>query len=163
MVAELVSAVKTIKPDIKINIHAVPWHLGEHNNAVHRITGQDINQLKKHADYISPMAYAEMMQKPASWLHSLVKDMKQQCGEHCSVMPAFQVGEMYSSGEIAEEEFHLYIENALKSPSTGVVFWPWETLTPEQKSILKATYPKLCTSNKRQNPILFIVNFIIHQ
>ncbi|WNO09086.1 poly-beta-1,6-N-acetyl-D-glucosamine N-deacetylase PgaB [Teredinibacter sp. KSP-S5-2] len=137
MVKDLVTAVKQVKPDIKINIHAVPWLAGEHNNAVQRITGQSIKELAPYVDYVSPMAYAEMMLKPARWMHDLVIDMKQQCSNQCEVIPAFQVSEMYDSGEITEKEFQSYIREASKAPSAGVVFWPWETLTQQQKNYIK--------------------------
>jgi len=137
LVEEIVSEVKKIDPTIVVNIHGVPWKSGEYNNAIERITGQDFTQLAQFVDYISPMCYAEMMNKNANWINEVVDDINNKCNGQCSVIPAFQVVQMYDSGELSLQEFRNYIESSLKAPSIGVIFWPWETLNKEQKNIIR--------------------------
>jgi len=136
LVEEIVSEVKKIDPTIVINIHGVPWKSGEYNNAIERIVGQNFSQLAQFVDYISPMCYAEMMNKDANWINEVVDDINIKCNGKCRVIPAFQVVQMYDSGELSIEEFRKYIEFSLKAPSVGVIFWPWESLNKEQKNII---------------------------
>jgi hypothetical protein len=48
---------------------------------------------------------------------------------------------MYNSGDISPQEFEQNIVNALKTPSKGVIFWPWEAITDEQKKIINKYIP----------------------
>ncbi len=134
-VKKIVDSIKIIKPDIQFNIHAVPWKSGEFNGAIRRIAGQDFTALGKIIDGISPMCYTGMLKRNAGWINEVVNDIALQTD--IKILPAFQGVSMYGSQEIDNKSFKQFIKESLRSPSSGVAFWPWEQITDEHKKIIR--------------------------
>jgi len=128
---------KQLKSDILINVHAVPWREDEFDNAARRITGQNFTDIARHVDMISPMCYAHMLQRTPQWIHSVVDDISAQVD--VPVYPSIQVNKAYLEEPLGIEEFKLSLEEALRPPSSGVIFWSWEQLmeSPGKKQLLK--------------------------
>jgi len=137
MAGDIVSEVKKIKPDIKVNIHVVPWRQYDFDNAIRRIVAQDFSALSEYADIISPMTYSHMVKREPAWILSVVEDITTQV--NCKVIPSIQVNEAYLTNVLSAEEFEKTLTEALKPPSSGVFFWSWEQLEkrPEKKEVIK--------------------------
>jgi len=137
MVKEIVKAAKEIKPDVIINLHAVPWRKQDYNHAIKFVAGQDFSQLSEYVDFISPMCYNHMVKRPPSWIHSVVTNIHDESGS--AILPSIQVSKAYLDIEISPEDFRKALLFALKKPSRGVVFWNWESLaySSEKLSLVK--------------------------
>lgn len=137
MVEEMVHAVKEINPQILINVHLVPWAESDFQGAIRSVAGQDISALRKYADYLSPMTYAHMVRQPPAWIHAIVKDVYTQGA--AKVIPSIQVDKAYLEQDLSPEEFEQSLSEALKPPSSGVVFWSWERVAAnsEKKEIIR--------------------------
>lgn len=137
MVEEIAHAVKEINPQILINVHLVPWAESDFQGAIRSVAGQDIPALRKYADYLSPMTYAHMVRQSPPWIHTIVKDVYSQGGAR--VIPSIQVDKAYLEQELNAEEFEQSVSEALKPPSSGVVFWSWERVATdsEKKEIIR--------------------------
>ncbi|MCU4175063.1 hypothetical protein [Carboxylicivirga sp. N1Y90] len=136
MVSDLAQAVKSIKPDTKLNLHAVPWRADDYNGASRTVTCQNLPELSKMVDYISPMCYTHMLYRSAEWVDSLVVDFQKQGVDN--VLPCIQVGLSYRSEEFTPEAFDACVTSARKSQVNGLVLWSWEMLAKDlkkQKSI----------------------------
>jgi hypothetical protein len=72
------------------------------------------------------MTYAHMVKRSPSWVNSVVKDMDKVAG--CRILPSIQVKEAYLSDILSVSEFRETLKEALKPPSSGVIFWSWEAL-----------------------------------
>ncbi len=140
-VTEVAAAVKAVDPEIKINVHGVPWRRADFNDAAKRIAGQDFGALAQVVDVISPMCYAKMLEREPAWINSVVEDIAAQIDMTSTmIIPAFQVvGDMYVEGPVTIEEFRAYMNESLKGSSAGVAFWPWEQMTDEQKEVIRQT------------------------
>lgn len=139
-VKEITTRLKLIYPNLKFNLHAVPWQTREYNGGINYIAGQDFATLSKYVDYISPMCYSFMLHRDGEWIASVVQDMNEKAKE--KILPSIQVGKEYLSNNITDEEFESYLKNALKEPSKGVVFWSWEHLekSPSKKAVIKKDF-----------------------
>ena len=128
---------KQLKSDILINVHAVPWRENDFDNAARRITGQNFTDISRHVDMISPMCYAHMLKRPPQWIHSVVADLSVQVD--VPVYPSIQVNRAYLEEPLGIEEFERSLLEALRPPSSGVIFWSWEQLmeSPGKKELLK--------------------------
>jgi len=137
MVHDIVNSVKTVKPEILVNLHAVPWRENDFNNSIRRIVGQDISGLAEYTNIISPMTYSHMLKREPGWIQSVVEDIDWQVD--CKVIPSIQVNEAYITNVLTDEEFEQTLKVALKPPSSGVFFWSWEQLEerPSKKDIIK--------------------------
>jgi len=137
LVREITQAARRIKPDILINIHALPWRNIDFDGAIRTVVGQDFKKISNYVNYISPMCYSHMQGRPPDWINSVVRDIHQQSGSQ--VVPSIQVKEHYKDEPFTMLEFEKCISQALRPPSQGVVFWSWEALEkdPQRKDIIK--------------------------
>jgi hypothetical protein len=126
MVRELSETAKIIKPDVKINVHIVPWRESDFNRANIRIAAQDLQKIAPNADYVSPMCYSQMLKRDADWIKDVVADMNRRAPG--KVLPSIQVYPYYINWPFTAEDFRSCIKQALKPPSRGVVFWSWPLL-----------------------------------
>ncbi len=130
MVKNIATDVKKIQPDIKVNLHAVPWRQNDFNGAVKKVAGQDFKALAEYVDYLSPMTYSHMVKRKPEWIHSVVKDIQEVSGS--KILPSIQVGIAYLKDSLTASEFDNCLTEALKAPSSGVVFWNWDALVLEK-------------------------------
>jgi len=144
MVEEISGAAREVKPEIKINLHLVPWTEDDFQGAIKTVAGQDIQALAEFADFLSPMTYHHMVRQDPPWIHSIVEDVYLQSGSQ--VLPSIQVDKAYLDTELGLVEFEQSLEEALKPPSQGVVFWSWPSLmkSPQKMKVVQ----KHCVQTK---------------
>lgn len=123
MTKEITGKVHIIKPDVKINVHAVPWRDTDFDCANIRIAGQDLIKIAPYTDYISPMCYSQMLKRDAGWITSVVAEMDSKAPG--KILPSIQVYPYYIDGSFTVEDFRRCVEAALRAPSQGVVFFSW--------------------------------------
>jgi hypothetical protein len=123
MTKEITGKVHIIKPDVKINVHAVPWRDTDFDGANIRIAGQDLIKIAPYTDYISPMCYSQMLKRDAGWITSVVAEMDSKAPG--KILPSIQVYPYYIDGSFTVEDFRRCVEAALRAPSQGVVFFSW--------------------------------------
>ena len=71
MVKEISDKARSIKPDIKINVHVVPWRDEDFGGANIRVASQDLQKIAPYTNYISPMCYSQMVRRDAGWIESV--------------------------------------------------------------------------------------------
>jgi hypothetical protein len=123
MVKELAGKAKEIKPDLKVNFHAVPWRDEDFDGANTRIAAQDLRKINPYVDYISPMCYSQMVKRDAAWISDVIGDMDRRASG--KILPSIQVYPYYIDWSFTRDDFKLCILEALKNPSRGVVFFSW--------------------------------------
>ena len=138
MVEEIVTAIRQVDPGIRVNLHLVPWRRDDFGGALRRIAGQDLESLSRQVDYLSPMTYWFMLERPYTWVRSVVREMAS--AATVPILPSVQVEAAYREDvEITVDEFWLATHAALETPSRGVVFWSWEALArnPDKIDVLQ--------------------------
>jgi len=83
-----------------------------------------------------------MVKRDPAWIHSVVQDIADQT--KCKIIPSIQVNKAYLNDPLTVEEFAQSVTEALKPPSSGVIFWSWEQLktNPEKMEILESLLNK---------------------
>ncbi|MFX1283536.1 MAG: hypothetical protein ACFFB5_07770 [Promethearchaeota archaeon] len=139
LIKEMTEEARKIKPDIQINVHVVPWKKEDFGGAIKKIAGQDLKAIAKIVDYISPMCYSHMLKQQPSWINAVVHDIYEQT-KH-KIIPSIQVEKCYLKTEISNQEFGEMLTEAVKDPSSGIVFWSWDKLQTniEKKELIKAS------------------------
>lgn len=134
---DLAAAARQVKPGIKINVHLVPWRAEDFGGAARAVAGQDPIRLAAAADFLSPMCYHHMVGQTPAWVHSVVEELSSRTG--AAVLPSIQVGHAYTEREVSAGEFKAALNEALKPPSRGVVFWNWDALaaSPEKQKFVR--------------------------
>lgn len=123
MVQSISALARELNPEIKLNLHAVPWRKKDYSNGRYYLAGQDIKELAKLVDYISPMCYSWMLYREPEWVASVVKDFDSLAPGQ--IIPSIEVNSCYREGTLSPEEFKLNMKYALEKPSKGVIFWEW--------------------------------------
>jgi len=142
MIRDIAAEARKIKPEIKINVHAVPWRQNDFDSAIKIVAGQDFSKIGAIVDMISPMTYAHMVQQKPEWVSLVTIDITSQV--KCNVVPSIQVNKAYLDESLDIEEFEESLIEALKQPSAGVIFWSWDQLVenPPKKEIVRALVRK---------------------
>jgi uncharacterized lipoprotein YddW (UPF0748 family) len=138
LVRSIADEVRAIKPKLRVNIHSVPWREKDFGGAIKVIAGQDLAALAAAADMISPMCYWHMLKRRPPWIREVVEDVYSR--SKGLVVPSIQVSNAYLSDKLSVEEFKEALEEALRPPSGGVIFWNWDALAkePEKKAAVAA-------------------------
>jgi hypothetical protein len=127
---QIMMAVRAVKTDIRINLHAVPWRSDDFDGAMSRTAAQDRAALGGLVDYLSPMCYSFMLHRPPEWISSVVAEAAR-VGD-CPVLPSIQVSEHYRDDKLFDiKEFEACVRAALEPPSAGVVFWKWDHIAAD--------------------------------
>ena len=116
-------------PNLKSNIHAVPFTSNSFNGAIRSIAGQDFKLLANRLDQISPMTYDRLCVRPAYWINEITTDVVNVVASKVPVVPTIE-----GRGN-EDSDYEASLINALKYPSSGVVIWRFESLTPERIAI----------------------------
>jgi len=82
--------------------------------------------MAKYADLLSPMCYHHMLKRDTKWINSVVRDAHKKAEK--PVVPSIQVKREYTDKDITVTEFEDALKEALKPPSSGVIFWNWYML-----------------------------------
>jgi hypothetical protein len=123
MVKEIAEKARQIKPGLTVNIHVVPWREEDFGGANIRVAAQDLQKISPYTDYVSPMCYSQMLKRDAGWIADVVADMDKRVPG--MVLPSIQVYPYYVDRPFTAEDFKRCVEEALKPPSCGVVFFSW--------------------------------------
>ena len=139
-VRTLAAEARKIKPSIRINIHTVPWRKDDFGGAGRSIAGQDLVRLAPLTDFLSPMAYHHMVRQTPDWVHAVTEDAFDRTRGR--ILPSIQVGQAYIEDAYPQAEFERALDEALKPPSAGVVFWSWDALakSPERAEAVRARF-----------------------
>jgi hypothetical protein len=150
MARELAAAARQAKPGILVNLHALPWRRDDFGGAIRRVAGQDFRALSRLADFVSPMCYTLMLHRDASWIHSVVQDIRNTSSS--PVLPSIQVRPEYPGDDaMSTADFEAAVNAALALPSRGVIFWSWDHLVqePDKMAVLKKLAAARGTNTRR--------------
>ena len=129
-----VSEVKKISPDTIVGAFVLPWQPEEHDGALYKVAGQDLQGFAERVDVLSPMLYFHQLKKSPSWVPERILSMSRNLG--CSVLPILQCYDEPSP--IPPENLEQALIGALQPPSDGVILFSqkhlenthrWETVS----------------------------------
>lgn len=105
-----------------VGLFSVPWTRDDYNGVVLSIIGQDIRQLGKMVDVISPMVYHRLCQRKPEWVSEITK----WCMENTDskVMPIIQSVDRPVKMDM--EEYESVISETKESD--GVIIFTWDGL-----------------------------------
>jgi GNAT superfamily N-acetyltransferase len=126
IVRRIAHGARQSKPGLLVSLHLTPWRTNDFRQAIRSVAGQDAAALGPLVDYLSPMCYAHMVRRPSRWIGSVVDDLARRVST--PILPSIQVAEAYRREKVSAALFRDYLEEALKPPSRGVVFWNWDSL-----------------------------------
>ena len=79
-VREAVATARSVHPGIPVGLKVVPWLEADYGGARRRLAGQDLALLVEHVDVLMPMSYAQLIGRPAGYVHTLHKELRELTG-----------------------------------------------------------------------------------
>lgn len=131
LLRRIISKAKERIPSIQTSLHLVPWLPGEYDNAIDGITGQDVTRLGTLVDIVTPMCYAHMLYKDASWIRTYLETLSG--NTEAAILPSIQVAQCYREEHISSSLFTAYIEACQVPASSGVLYWSGEELLKDKE------------------------------
>lgn len=74
--AEAAAIVRAAQPDCLVGAFTVPWRRSDHDGALTRVVGQDLDALAEHVDVFSPMVYHRMVGQDPAWIAGVCEDVR---------------------------------------------------------------------------------------
>lgn len=141
VVKELSNHIRSIKDGIIVDLHAVPWKLNEYDIDGYSICGQNLKEIGRFVDFITPMCYSHMLKKDPEWIKDIVVNHTN--SSQVPIIPAIQAKECYLKEALTPEIFEDVLNNSLKEPSKGVIIWSWDDIKSDRK---RETFRKIVTN-----------------
>jgi len=123
--------VEDINKGIGLGIFSVPWRKKDYNNAIIKIIGQDFKRLSRTIDVFSPMTYHLMTGNNTNWISAMVSYFSDLTKK--PVLPLIQTENKPS--KLSAREFESTFNQAMKSPSSGVIVFFLEDLLKDKKKM----------------------------
>jgi hypothetical protein len=134
--------------NVKLAVHILPWKTEVFNNALIEIAAQDIGNIARYSDYLSPMIYHKLIGAEPEYISGIVNEMSGKIKKKI-ILPGLQIQKIGNEEKIAGSEFKSVLENALKEPSGGFVLYNWNNLlNPEGESIKKIIHDIISEAGK---------------
>lgn len=128
-VKETRKVIKKVNPKILVGLFGVPWTASDYDNAIYRIIGQDYRKLAPFVDVFSPMVYHRICYKNPDWIHQVTAEFQIMTGK--PVVPIIQACSVPDT--LSEGEFIHSLNEARKSPSSGVIIFTLDYALKEKK------------------------------
>jgi hypothetical protein len=85
IVERIAVEIRRVRPELTLGAFIVPGD----DEQRRRYAGQDVRALAQHLDVLLPMTYHAILQRPVSWIHDVVSEIRRQAAT--SVTPVIQV------------------------------------------------------------------------
>jgi hypothetical protein len=120
------------------------WYPEDHNGALYRTLGIDVEGLAERADVLSPMLFHHMKGRPTEWVGEYLEWLEEttSAGNITSplVWPIVQSHD--NPGVVSPEEFRKVMLEGSTYPSSGIMMFSDQSLleNPEKLAIMKEFY-----------------------
>jgi len=124
---------EAIPDSIERGFFSMPFEIGRFNRWDKKL-GQDVRLLGSVFDYISPMLYHRMIDKPVSYIHKHVNYLSKLRLE-AKILPIIQLKDMPDDipDSLSIKEINTEIHEAIKIPSSGVAIFSWDQAIEKNK------------------------------
>lgn len=134
---DMKTIVKERQPEALVGIFYCSWYPGDHDGALYKTLGIDVEAFAEIADVLSPMLFHKMKERETewvsdytSWLGNLIETSVE---DKPLVWPIVQAHD--SPVEVSPEEFRQVLVEGSKPPSTGIMMFSDQSLLDNREKI----------------------------
>lgn len=106
--------------DFILGLFAVPWKKGDWGNAVSFRFAQDVGQLSRLVDVVSPMVYHRMLSQNPEWVGAITRYFR--LAAHCRVWPIVQ------SMQVNWDEYGRAFDAVSRAGADGILVYKWDAI-----------------------------------
>jgi hypothetical protein len=123
--------IRALAPDVTLAVQTLPWRETDLDGAIRSRAGQDVPGLARHADWVAPMAFTQMLGQTASWKEQLLAHVRATTGK--PVCFYVQAEALYRAGTITVEHFDAELTHALNGDHAAIVVLQYEQLAAQSE------------------------------
>jgi hypothetical protein len=129
--------IRAFVPGAALAVQTLPWRETDLDGAIRSRAGQDVPGLARHADFVAPMAFTQMLGQTASWKERLLAHVRAGTGK--PVCFYVQAEALYRAGAITVEDFDAELTHARNGDRAAIVVLQYEQLVvePEKAAVLQ--------------------------
>lgn len=134
---DMKTIVKEKQPDALVGIFYCSWYPEDHDGALYKILGIDVEDYAEIADVLSPMMFHKMKEREPEWVSEYLRWLGElielEVEEKPLVWPIVQAHD--SPTEVSPEEFRHVMMEGSKPPSTGIMMFSDRSLLDNRQKI----------------------------
>jgi hypothetical protein len=130
--------IRDLADGARLAIKTVPWGGADLEGAIRWSAGQDLGQLTRGVDLVTPMAFTHILGQTPEWKRRLLRDVQSSTGK--PILSYLQVDKVYRAEEISTAELEAELQEASSSDHAGIVVFHYDQLVanPEKARLLRA-------------------------
>lgn len=142
-VTDMKSIVRDMRPDALVGIFYCSWFPDEHDSALYRTLGIDVEAFAEKADVLAPMLFHKMKDRPAEWVSdytSWLGNIIAAAENDPLVWPIVQAHD--NPDVVTPEEFRQVMLEGSRPPTSGIMMFSDQALldNPDKIEVMKKLY-----------------------
>lgn len=143
-VKDMGDIVRDMRQDALLGVYYCSWYPDDHDSALYRTLGIDVNDLAEMADVLSPMLFHKMKGRKPEWVGEYINWLDKLTGAGQTGKPLiWPIVQAHNNPEtVTPEEFRQVMLEGSKPPSTGIMMFSDQSLLqdPEKIEVMKDLY-----------------------
>lgn len=142
-VTDMKSIVRDMRPDALVGIFYCSWFPDEHDSALYRTLGIDVEAFAEKADVLAPMLFHKMKDRPTEWVSEYTTwlgSIIDATDNDPLVWPIVQAHD--NPEEVTPGEFRQVMLEGSKPPTSGIMMFSDQALldNPDKIEVMKKLY-----------------------
>jgi hypothetical protein len=143
-VSNLTAIVREIQPDAVVGIFYASWFPEEHEGALYRTLGIDVEAFAEKADVLSPMLFHKLKNQEPSWVSQYIHWLDNLIDESVTNRPLiWPIVQAHNSPDrVTPDEFRQVMLEGTVSPVSGIMMFSDQALLedPEKIEVMQELY-----------------------
>lgn len=135
---KLLAETRALAPEAKLAIKTVPWRESDLDGAIRSVAGQDVPRLASSVDFVTPMAFTQILGRTPAWKADLLDHVRETTGK--PIVSYIQAEAVLRPEPITLAQFDKELTVALgDDDKAGIAVFHYEQLTgsPEKVAVLR--------------------------
>jgi hypothetical protein len=136
-VTDMGAIVSQHKPGALLGAFYCSWYPADHDSALYRILGIDVESLAGLVDVLAPMLFHKMKGRPPSWVGDYIAWLDGLAGVGETGQPlVWPIVQAHNNpGVVTPEEFRAVLTEGSRPPSTGIMMFSDQALLQDRQKI----------------------------
>jgi hypothetical protein len=142
-VADLKAIVREMRPEALVGIYYCSWFPADHDGALYRTLGIDVEAFAESADVLSPMLFHRMKNRPPEWVGDYMSWLGNLIGTSADAPLVWPIVQAHDNpGPVTPDEFRQVMIQGSRPPSSGIMMFSDRALldNPEKLEVMRQFY-----------------------
>jgi uncharacterized lipoprotein YddW (UPF0748 family) len=135
-VSDMKTIVNAKRPQALLGVYYAAWYPADHDSALGRTLGIDVQQLAGIVDVLAPMLFHGMLVRPTAWIGQYLDWLGNTIKQHTKPPLVWPIVQAHNKpGIITAEEFKRVMQEGSKPPSSGIMMFADGSLLEDREKL----------------------------